>query len=155
MEKDARYFTVGLLVSIGVIALVAFTLWLVGGDKGANKERYTVYFMDPVSGLTEGASVQYRGVEVGKVIEIRLSEKREDLIKVDITVEEETPIAQSTEATLAMFGITGLVYMELTTETGDRTPPSEIQGEEYPVLKGNGTQLAKIFQDIPQITKQV
>lgn len=117
MEKDARYFIVGLVVSIGMIALVGFVLWLAGTHESQDREMYTVYFTDPVSGLKEGASVQYRGVEVGKVLGVRLSNSREDLIKVDIAVKEATPIGQSTTASLEMFGITGLVYMELTTET--------------------------------------
>ncbi len=155
MEKDARYFIVGIVVSIGMIALVAFTLWLAGTHKSQDREKYTVYFTDPVSGLKEGASVQYRGLEVGKVLNVRLSRQREDLIKVDIAVRDDTPIGKSTAASLAMFGITGLVYMELTTEIGDNEPPIKAAGEEFPLIKGNGTQLAKIFEDIPMITKQI
>lgn len=155
MEKDARYFIVGLMVSIGIIVLVTFTIWLAGGQDKQSREMYTVYFTDPVSGLNRGASVQYRGVEVGKVLAIRLSDDREDLIKVDIAVHETTPIRANTDATLAMLGITGLVYMELTTEPGDSAPPQKISGEEFPVLQGSGTQVAKILQDIPMITKEI
>lgn len=155
MEKDARYFIVGLLVSIGLIALVMFTIWLAGTQDTKNRETYTVYFTDPVSGLNKGASVQYRGVEVGKVLSIRLSDDREDLIKVDIAVDETTPIRGTTKATLALLGITGLVYVELTTEPGDTKPPRNIEGEEHPVLEGSGTQVAKILQDIPKITQEI
>jgi phospholipid/cholesterol/gamma-HCH transport system substrate-binding protein len=155
MEKDARYFIVGLVVSIGMIALVGFVLWLAGTHKSQDREIYTVYFTDPVSGLKEGASVQYRGVEVGKVLAVRLSHSREDLIKVDIAVKESTPIGESTTALLEMFGITGLVYMELTTEPGETRPPQRIPGEQYPVITGSGTQLARIIEDIPMITQQV
>ncbi len=155
MEKDARYFIVGLVVSIAMIALVGFVLWLAGTHESQDREIYTVYFTDPVSGLKEGASVQYRGVEVGKVLRVRLSSSREDLIKVNIAVQEATPIGQSTTASLEMFGITGLVYMELSTETGETRPPQTVPGEPYPVIKGSGTQLAKILEDIPMITEQV
>lgn len=155
MEKDARYFIVGVFVILGLVAAVGFSLWLVGMPKGQNRVLYTVYFTDPVSGLKEGASVQYRGVDVGKVLDVRLDESREDLIKVDIAVEKGTPIAGSTQASLSMLGITGLIYMELTTALGDRTSPEEKEGERYPVLPGNGTQLAKILQDIPEITRDL
>lgn len=155
MEKDARYFIVGISVIVAFVALIGFTIWLIGAPKSEEQKIYTVYFTDPVSGLKEGASVQYRGVDVGNILDIRLSKTREDLIKVNITIDKETPIGSSTTATLAMLGITGLVYMELTTEAGEYEPPERIEGEPYPVLKGNGTQLAKILQDIPQITKQI
>jgi phospholipid/cholesterol/gamma-HCH transport system substrate-binding protein len=155
MEKDARYFIVGLLVSIGLITLVMFIIWLAGAQDTKNREIYTVYFTDPVSGLNKGASVQYRGVDVGKVLDIRLSKNREDLIKVNIAVDDTTPIRATTQATLAMLGITGLVYVELTTEPGDVKAPQRIQGEEHPVLQGSGTQVAKILQDIPKITQEI
>ena len=155
MEKEAKYFIVGIFVTAVLAAILAFTIWIAGSHDHRNYERYTVYFTDPVSGLKEGASVQYKGVEVGKTLNIRLSPERKDLIKVDIEVEENTPIRAGTNASLAMLGITGLVYMELTTELTDTEAVPYIEGEEYPVIQGNGTRLAKLLQDIPKITENV
>ena len=86
-----------------------FTIWIAGHGDARKYERFTVYFTDPVNGLRESASVQYKGVEVGKVIDIRLTPERNDLIKVDIEVEENTPIYAGTKASLAMMGITGMM----------------------------------------------
>ncbi|MGZ9097062.1 MAG: MlaD family protein [Micavibrio sp.] len=155
MEKDAKYFIVGVFVSLGIVALISFTIWMAGSSGSENYERFTVYFTDPVSGLNEGASVQYKGVQVGKILDIRLAPERKDLIKVDIEVEENTPIRAGTRATLALLGITGMVYMELTTELTDTEPAHFVAGERYPVIQGSGTQLAKLFEDIPQITEQI
>jgi len=155
MEKDAKYFIVGVFVSLGIVAMISFTIWMAGSSGSENYERFTVYFTDPVSGLNEGASVQYKGVQVGKVLDIRLAPERKDLIKVDIEVEENTPIRAGTQAKLALLGITGMVYMELTTEPTDTEPVRFVAGERYPVIQGSGTQLAKLFEDIPQITEQV
>lgn len=58
-----------------------------------------VHFEDPVSGLKQGAVVQYRGVEVG-VRGIHISEKSLNLIEVGIEIDEDTPITQSSEARL-------------------------------------------------------
>lgn len=155
MEKDAKYFIVGIFVSLGIAALVSFIIWMAGTPGNENYKYFTVYFTDPVSGLNEGASVQYKGVQVGKVRDIRLAPERKDLIKVDIEVEENTPIRAGTQATLALLGVTGMVYMELTTELTDTEPVRFVNGERYPVIQGSGTQLAKLFEDIPQISKQV
>lgn len=155
MEKDAKYFIVGVFVSLGIVAMISFTIWMAGSSGSENYERFTVYFTDPVSGLNEGASVQYKGVQVGKILDIRLAPERKDLIKVDIEVEENTPIRAGTQAKLALLGITGMVYMELTTELTDTEPVQFVTGERYPVIQGSGTQLAKLFEDIPQITEQI
>jgi phospholipid/cholesterol/gamma-HCH transport system substrate-binding protein len=155
MEKDAHYFTVGLFVTIGFFLLAGFVVWLTGTHDTRRYDRYTIYFMDPVSGLQEGASVQYKGIKVGKVMEARLSPARADLIKVDIEIDHSTPIRAGTRAALASQGITGLVYIELTTSPEDTTPPPRYENEKYPVIKGSGTQLSKLFQDVPAISKQV
>lgn len=155
MEKNSRYFLVGIFVTVSLLALTIFIIWLAGTHDARNYQRFTIHFKDPVSGLKNGAVVQYRGVDVGRVRDVRLSPRRNDLIKVDIEVDETTPISKSTEASLAQQGITGIVYIELTTKEGDTEPPQRVDGERYPVIVGRGTQLSKLFQDVPEISKQV
>lgn len=155
MEKESRYFTVGIFVAASLMALIFFIIWLTGTHDARSYQRYTIYFQDPVSGLKNSAIVQYRGVDVGRVREVRLSPNRNDLIRVDIEVDETTPIYQSTQASLAQQGFTGIVYIELTTREGDQEPPDMIEGERYPVIRGRGTQLSKLFQDVPEISRQI
>ncbi len=155
MEKNSHYFIVGVFVSLAFFSLIIFVIWLTGTHDGRNYDRYTVYFHDAVSGLQESAIVQYRGIEVGRVRDVRLSPSRSDLIKVDIEIDENTPITARSEATLATLGITGLVFINLTTPEGDKTPAPKIEGEKYPIINGKGTQLGKLFQDIPEISQQV
>ncbi len=155
MEKDAKYFIVGLFVTLSMIAAVAFVIWIAGAHDGRDTKRYTVHFTDPVSGLKVGGMVQYKGVEVGKVVDIRLAPERNDLIRVNIEVATETPVYAGTKATLAMMGVTGMVYMDMKTDVADAQPVPEVAGEEYPVIQGSGTQLARILADVPEISKQV
>lgn len=155
MEKNSRYFIVGLFVTVTFLALTIFVIWLAGKHDLRDYERYTVYFSDPISGLKTSALVQYRGVEVGRVKAIRLSPDNNSLIKVDIEVVEDTPVSKSTVASLATLGITGIVYVELTTQEGDQTPPEIVKGEDFPVIAGKGATLSKLFQDMPRITDQI
>lgn len=155
MEKDAHYFIVGLFVTLSLALIFCFVIWIAGTHDTRNYQKYTVHFTDAVNGLKVGAAVQYKGVEVGKVTDIRLAPERNDLIRVDIEVKEETPVYASTQATLAMMGVTGLVYMDMITDNADAQPVPHIAGEQYPVIQGNGTNLAKILQDVPEISKQV
>lgn len=92
---------------------------------------------------------------MGRVTDIRLSPERTELIKVDIEIEENTPISQSTKASLGMTGMTGIIHIELTTQDGDTDPPVKPENEQYAVIRGSGTQLGKLFEDVPQITKQI
>lgn len=155
MEKDAKYFIVGLFVTLSMVAAVAFVIWIAGAHDTRDTKRYTVHFTDPINGLKVGSVVQYKGVEVGKVMQIRLVPQRHDLIRVNIEVAEEAPVYARTQATLAMMGVTGLVYMDMKTDATDTEPAPVVAGEEYPVIQGNGTQLAKILADVPEISKQI
>jgi phospholipid/cholesterol/gamma-HCH transport system substrate-binding protein len=155
MEKNAHYFIVGIFVTTALLGMVAFILWLAGTHDVRHYDKYTIYFMDSVSGLNDGASVQYKGVQVGKVKNIRLTEDRNDLIKVDIEVGQGTPVHANTTATLATLGVTGLVFIQLTTPTDDHAPPRRIDGERYAVIKGSGSALTKLLEDVPQINKRI
>jgi phospholipid/cholesterol/gamma-HCH transport system substrate-binding protein len=155
MEKTSHYFTVGIFVIISLLLASLFVIWLMGTHDARHYSRYTIYFYDPVSGLKNGANVQYRGVAVGNVKNIRLSPERTELIKVDIEIDENTPISQSTKASLGMTGMTGIIHIELTTQDGDIDPPVRPDNEMHPVIRGSGTQLGKLFEDVPQITKRL
>lgn len=155
MEKSSHYFTVGIFVIISLLMAAFFLVWLTGTHDARKYAHYTIYFYDPISGLKDGANVQYRGVAVGRVKDIRLSPERTELIKVDIEIDEDTPISQSTKASLGMTGMTGIIHIELTTQDGDTDPPVRPENENYPVIRGSGTQLGKLFEDVPQITKQI
>ncbi len=155
MEKDAKYFIVGVFVSICLVALIGFFIWMAGAHKERSYTNYTLYFTDAISGLKVGSAVQYKGVEVGNVTDIRLSPEREDLVKVDISIDDKTPVRSKTSASLGMQGVTGMVFILMKTDIDDTEPAPRIAGERYPVLQGSGTQLAKLLENIPDITKQV
>lgn len=155
MEKNSHYFIVGLFVSVAFFALIIFIIWLTGTHDGRNYDRYTVYFRDAVSGLQEGAAVQYRGIAVGRVRDVRLTPGQSELIKVDIEIDENTPITGKSDASLATLGVTGLAFINLTTPDNDKTPLQVVEGEKYPIIQGKGTQLSKLFQDIPKISEQI
>src|SRR5215831_479672 len=154
MEKDARYFTVGMFVSIAILAFVGFSIWLAGVHDLSRHERYTIYFTDPVSGLDQEATVKYKGVEVGKILKLRLTPERNDLVKVDVEVREETPMRDKTLATIAVQGITGASYIDLNTPNNDEAPPPKVDGEKYPVVQGKGSQFDKFLDTVPQLSSQ-
>jgi phospholipid/cholesterol/gamma-HCH transport system substrate-binding protein len=154
MEKDARYFTVGVFVTLALLMLVGFSIWVAGVHDLSGHQRYTIYFTDPVSGLDQQAVVKYKGVEVGKILRLRLTPERHDLVKVDVEVRAETPVRDRTTATIAAQGITGVNYIDLDTPNGDDNPPASVEGEKYPVLKGEGSRIAKLLDDLPKLMNE-
>jgi phospholipid/cholesterol/gamma-HCH transport system substrate-binding protein len=155
MEKDANYFRVGVFVTVSLLALGGFIIWLMGSHGFKEYDRYTVYFTDPVSGLNDDGIVKYKGVDVGKIVDIRIAPEKASLVKVDIEVKEGTPVRAGTKANIQMQGITGQSYVELSTESLDAPPPAKVADEKYPVLQGSGSQLAKFFDDMPNLSRQL
>lgn len=155
MEKNGPYFIVGIFVMLGILGMIGFALWLGGSIDTKDYKRYTIHFKDPVNGLKEGASVQYRGVDVGKVTFVGLSKVRRNIIRVNVQIDPSVPVGAGTVAQLEVFGITGLVYISLSTDPNDDAIPQNIEGEDYPVIEGRGTQLSKLLSDIPNITEKI
>jgi ABC-type transporter Mla subunit MlaD len=154
MEKSAKYFAVGLFVTVTTFLFVGFLIWLVGPHNKQDFNFYTVEFTDSIGGLEEGSDVQYMGVKVGKVIKMHLVPGNNKLVRVDVGVDKTTPVRAHTKIVLQTQGITGLVRMEMSTENGDVQMPERRVGMKYPVLAGQGSQLYKALEDIPVITAQ-
>ncbi len=66
-----------------------------------------------VPGLNPQAAVRYRGLDVGRVEAIVFDPKVPGQILVNISVQPDTPITESTYATLGYQGVTGIAYVQL------------------------------------------
>ena len=155
MERNVNYILVGTFISLVALGFALFVIWLVGSYDTRVYDRYTIYFEGAVTGLQEGNQVQYLGVEAGRVIGIRLDSVRSDLIKVDIEVDQNTPVRKSTEATLKPQGITGQSFISLTTPSDASQPPRQKEGEKYPVIIGTGSRLDELFDSLPEVSRKL
>lgn len=92
MSKQANTKVIGGFV-VGAIALIIVGIMLFGSGKFLGKQKkFVLFFEDSVNGLSIGAPVDFRGVKVGKVTDIRIVLQREDLslrIPVFVQIEEE------------------------------------------------------------------
>ncbi|MGK7931789.1 MAG: MlaD family protein [Microcystaceae cyanobacterium] len=68
-SRVIREGSVGLFALIGLFLIGGLVIWLRGGNLNQQGYQLLVEFKD-VSGLTLGAPVNYRGVKVGKVVEL-------------------------------------------------------------------------------------
>lgn len=72
MSKQANPTLIGVFVVGAVIIAVTALLLLGGGDLFKKKPRFVMYFDGSVKGLNVGAPVNYRGVRIGTVSDIRI-----------------------------------------------------------------------------------
>lgn len=155
MDRNVNYTLVGLFVAAGVAGIIGFTAWIAGSQDTRDLARYTVYFTRGVNGLENGSTVRYRGVNVGQVTGIRFESSQPELIKVDIEIDNRTPVDTGTIAALRPLGITGQSYIGLKTD-GEKTgaPPTR-QGDRYPVIHAQLSELDRVFDEAPRLTSSL
>ena len=76
--RAIREGSVGLLILIGVGLFGGLVLWLRGLNPGSRNYNMTVTFAD-TAGMQAGTAVRYRGVPVGRVVNIRSEEHTSEL----------------------------------------------------------------------------
>lgn len=75
---------------------------------------YRIIFRDTsVNGLAVGAAVKYRGVEVGRVVAVKLSPTDLDCVDVEVKIRPGLVVKTDMNALLVYVGITGLKYVEI------------------------------------------
>jgi len=172
METDKHYFIEGLFI-IGFSVAAAFVAVWLGSPGHHDDVLYRIHFSDSVSGLAVGDPVKFRGVDVGTVKSMSLDPDNARLVRVDVRLRKDTPVKTDTRASLALKGITGVVYIELNggdpkaqtllaATPEDKIPeiPSEKIGlkamlDELPKVVGKFSAMAEKFSAIEDQLKKV
>ena len=120
MENKSHALIAGLFaLLLGAAALLAL-FWLRGTQD--NLREYVVVTRQNVGGLNPQAQVRYRGIRVGKVVDIGLDPEDAGNILVTIAVEDDIPLTKGTVAKLAYQGLTGIAHILLLDSGKNREP---------------------------------
>lgn len=147
---------VGAVVLALIAGLAGFSAWLVKSDIDRRATAYTIYFEGSVTGLQEGGQVQYRGIPVGRIVDIGIDPDNVERVRVIAEIDEAIPITKDTIATLEMQGITGLAYVQLQGGTRE-SAPLVIDGDdsdEMPVIAARRSALERVFESTPDLLAQ-
>jgi len=121
MENKAHALAAGAFVVAVTALLIALALWLMRDV--TNTVVYEMVSHDAVTGLQPQASVQFKGVAVGKVTDISFDPEHHGNVLVRIAVSPDAPITAATFATLTFQGVTGLSFVQLDDPGGDASEP--------------------------------
>jgi phospholipid/cholesterol/gamma-HCH transport system substrate-binding protein len=91
-----------------------FALWAAKYSADKSFQEYYVIFNEPVTGLTEGGSVQYNGISVGTIEELSLNPRDPRQVRARLKLEASAPVKVDTKAKLSQAGITGSPFIQLT-----------------------------------------
>ncbi len=169
-ENHASYTKVGCVVVIGIVAIIAALIWF-GGLGGSKNEIFAeTYYRMPVSGLSVGSAVNFRGVKVGEVREISFIgvkyddcahddfqtvyvkmafDARHAQMDPDASPREflESLVKRGLRATVRASGITGLAVLDLNLPRGEPAPIEPISWQPEYVCIPPAPSMLQSFSD--------
>lgn len=144
METRAHHVLIGLFTVIVVIAGLAFGVWLAKARSDQEWHYYDVVFNEAVTGLSKGGGVQYNGIRLGDVSQLRLDPEDPRRVLARIRVSGDTPLRKDTHAKLALTGVTGVAIIQLS----GGTPSSPLlvgHDGEVPVIVADPSPFARLL----------
>jgi phospholipid/cholesterol/gamma-HCH transport system substrate-binding protein len=154
METRAHHVLIGLLTVATAVAALLFALWLAKSSSEDAYQEYVVVFNEPVSGLSQGAAVQYNGIRVGTVTQLKLDTQDPRRVLARVRLDAGTPVRTDTRAKLALTGITGLAVIQLSGGSPD-APPLVSRDGRPPVIVAEPSPLSKLLANGEDILSNI
>ena len=156
MPSVRTQFSVGLFVIIGMAVVVIFILWLGMVQYFQEGRKYVAFFDESVQGLQKDSSVKYRGVDIGRVDDIRVAPDSR-LVQIVLNLREPLQDKDTMVAQIKAVGITGIMFVEL-----ERIPPGETVSlpkldfePSHPVIATKPSEMQQLFTDLYAIMNEI
>lgn len=154
METRAGYLVVGIFVLLLSTGILAFFLWIAKMDFDYKVKYYTIYFPGSVTGLTLGGPVNYLGVPVGTVKDIKLDLDTPDRVNVLVGLKENISIHEDSFASLELQGLTGYKFVQISGGSKDSPLLKAKKGERYPVIPSRYSGVEEIMTTLPRMVNK-
>lgn len=154
METRAGYLMVGTFVLLLSTGILVFFLWIAKMDFDYKVKYYTIYFPGSVTGLTLGGPVNYLGVPVGTVKNIKLDLDTPDRVNVLVGLKENISIREDSFASLELQGLTGYKFVQISGGSKDSPLLKAKKGEPYPVIPSRYSGVEEIMTTLPRMVNK-
>ncbi len=144
METKANYVLIGAFTILTAVLLLGFGLWAAKYSSERGWQEYWVIFNEPVTGLTQGSSVQYNGISVGTVEALKLAPNDPRQVLARLKLHADTPIKVDTKAKMSITGLTGSPFIQLTGGTPNAPTLVSVDHHKIPVIKTEASALQNI-----------
>jgi phospholipid/cholesterol/gamma-HCH transport system substrate-binding protein len=145
METKAHHVLIGAFTVVVVVLAVLFALWLGKSSLSKQHHYYDIVFTEAVTGLSTGSPVQYNGIQVGQVSQLKLDPRDPRKVLARIQIAADTPIKVDTRAKLGLLGLTGVAFVQLTGGAPDSPTLMPTPENPVPVIKSESSALTKLL----------
>ena len=147
METRANYVVIGAFTLAAVVGAFLFVMWIAGYATPGGHRSFQVVFNGSVSGLSNGANVNFNGIKVGEVTHLTFSRSDPHQVVADIDVSADAPIDRNTKARLETAGITGAAAVALLGGSKPGQPLGE-NGQPAVIYAEQSMQLQDILDNV-------
>jgi phospholipid/cholesterol/gamma-HCH transport system substrate-binding protein len=151
METKANYVAVGAFVLICMLGVVVTLLWLAGAQYSQEYEYYQTSFKGPVTGLGNGTTVRFNGIEVGRVTELEFDPNDPQRVIATLQMKPDLHIRQDSRASIESQGLTGGSYVEVSGGTKGSPELVKQPGQKYPRIESKPSTLELLEQSAPEL----
>jgi phospholipid/cholesterol/gamma-HCH transport system substrate-binding protein len=146
VETKANHVLIGLF-TLGVIAAVLlFILWASKYSSQGTFHEFDIVFKESVTGLSVGAVVQYNGIEVGNVRNLKLAPNDARQVIARVRVRADTPIKVDTKAELALQSFaTGVAFIQFSGGKPDSPLLVQTDRDHVPVIVAQESSFQKLL----------
>jgi phospholipid/cholesterol/gamma-HCH transport system substrate-binding protein len=155
MAKQSTNLLVGVFVTLGVILIVVAIIWIGATSYFQKGKTYIAYFDESVQGLQKDSAVKFRGVDVGRVEDIRVAPDNR-LIGVVMKINMPEDLQKNAVAQLKAAGITGIMFVDLELKKPgepDLSPKINFPAE-YPIIATRPSEIQQLITGINEIVKK-
>jgi phospholipid/cholesterol/gamma-HCH transport system substrate-binding protein len=152
METRAHYVAVGAFVLAVIVLGFVAVLSLGRVEFAQDLKRYYVFFKGSVTGLSKGALVQYNGITVGRVVDVRVDP--DDLEKIQVTVEIDTDLVKIKTDARAFIDtnlLSGIATIQIRGGTREAKDLEAEAGHRYPVIASGSSVFQRVTEAGPQL----
>ena len=135
MGRSNHALLTGLFLVVLLVATTSVVYWL--GNLERERDVYIISTQASVSGLNPESTVFFRGIAVGKVLNIRFDPENAGIILVGIEVDKNIVLTKGVYATLHLKGVTGLTQLELedSGKISEKLPPGDNIANRIPLMQ--------------------
>jgi phospholipid/cholesterol/gamma-HCH transport system substrate-binding protein len=152
METRAHYVAVGIFVLGAIILAFVAVLWLSHFEIGKEAKRYYIFFKGSVAGLSKGSQVEYNGIPVGRVVDIRVDP--DNLEQIQVTVEIDTTIVDiksDARAYLDTNILNGIATIQIRGGTREAKALEPEAHHKYPVILAGQSEFEEVKASLPDL----
>ncbi|NUS61168.1 MAG: MCE family protein [Lysobacter sp.] len=155
METKANYVLIGAFTLAVSIFGLLFALWAANWSSEREWNTYNIVFNEAVTGLFEGGSVRYNGINVGTIDHLRLAPNDPRKVIAQVRINTMTPVKTDTHAKISQDGLTGPTFIQL--RGGSPTAPLLLSSDsnEVPTIATEPSALQNIADTANRLVQRL